>query len=151
MPDTLILGIGNIFRRDDGVGIRAIEQLRNVELPTGVDVIDWGNGVLGLLELLAGYRRILIVDAVQAGCQPGSIYRFVPDQAETERYPFTSLHELDALSTIELAQNLGFSPKDVVVFGVEPQSMEWGMGLTPAIEAVVPDVVKSILEEIRDT
>lgn len=149
LSDTLILGIGNILRRDDGVGVRVIERLRGLELPEGVEVVDAGNAMLNLVDLIAGRRKVVIIDAIKAGGQPGSIYRFTPGDTRSQWQPVTSLHEIGLLEALALAHDLGIAPDNVVIVGVEPATIEWGTSLSSEVEAAVPRLVELVLHEVR--
>ena len=71
------MGAGNILMRDDGIGVRAIERLKELGgLPEEIDVIDAGTATLDALPLLDGVERLIIIDAVKGGGTPGTIYRF---------------------------------------------------------------------------
>lgn len=148
MSDILVLGVGNILQRDDGVGVRVIEHLRSLELPAGVEVFDGGTAALDLLNVVADRQKVIVVDAVQGGGEPGAIYRFAPNDVEVEPHPITSLHQIGLLETLAMAQHLGCSPQNVVIFGIEPKVIDWGLDLSPEVSAAVPNVAELILDEI---
>ncbi len=147
MSEILVLGIGNVFQRDDGVGVRVVEHLQGAELPPSVEVWGGGSAILDLLNLISDRQKVIVVDAVQGGGQPGTIYRFAPEDVESDYHTVTSLHEIGLLETLALAQNLGCSPKDVVIFGIEPKEIGWGPDLSPEVAAIVPHIVRLIIEE----
>ncbi|HAP67189.1 MAG TPA: hydrogenase HupD, partial [Nitrospinae bacterium] len=77
VPKILILGIGNILLKDEGVGVKVIERLkRDYKFPSNIELIDGGTAGFGLIDLLEGAEHLIIVDAVQGNDEPGSIYRF---------------------------------------------------------------------------
>ena len=82
MPDTLLLGVGNPLRGDDGVGLAVVDWLQERGLPPDVVVVDGGTAGLELVLTLADYRRALIVDAVDMGRAPGMWLRFAPNKAK---------------------------------------------------------------------
>ncbi|MDA8187285.1 MAG: HyaD/HybD family hydrogenase maturation endopeptidase [Dehalococcoidales bacterium] len=147
MEDILVLGVGNILQRDDGVGVRVIEHLQGAELPPCVEVFDGGTAALDLLSVVANRQRLIVVDAVQGGSEAGAIYCFTPDDVETEPHPITSVHQIGLLETLAMARHLGCSPKSIVIFGVEPKVIDWGLDLSPEVAAVVPDLARLVLEE----
>lgn len=146
--DTLVLGIGNILLQDEGVGVRVIEALRTRDLPPDVEILDGGTGVLRLLDVLSNRRKLIVVDAVQGGSGPGTIYRFTLRNADTDSRPPASLHQFGFLETLDLAECLGGPLADVVIIGVEPKTIDWGPDLTPEVSTVVPQVVELVLTEL---
>jgi hydrogenase maturation protease len=144
----LILGIGNLILRDEGVGVHAVRELEGRKLPSHVEVIDGGTSLMELLPIIQEAERIIVIDALRGGGEPGTIYRITPDDlmAETER-PL-SLHQVGLLEVLGMARQLGGDPQ-VVIIGVEPHEISWGMELTPEVEAKLPKVVEAVLEELQ--
>jgi hydrogenase maturation protease len=144
----LILGIGNLLLRDEGVGVHAVRELEGRKLPSHVEVIDGGTSLMELLPIIQEAERIIVIDALRGGGEPGTIYRITPDDlmAETER-PL-SLHQVGLLEVLGMARQLGGDPQ-VVIIGVEPHEISWGMELTPEVEAKLPKVVEAVLEELQ--
>lgn len=133
----LIAGIGNLLLRDDGVGVHAVRALRS-QVPPGVVVAEIGTAILHSLHLLETAEKILVIDAMQAGGAPGTIYAGrVEDLEETPAA--VSMHQIGLTSAFRFLQNHR-QPK-IVVLGVEPERIEYGMELTPAVAAVLPRVV----------
>lgn len=146
----IVLGVGNILLSDEGVGVRAVEKLqRDFVLPAGVEVIDGGITGMEMLEDLAGADHILIVDAVRSGNAPASIVRIAGEQVPVFFRTKLSPHQIglsDVLATLVLT---GEQPGGVTVIGVEPVSLETAMELSPQVEAVLPEVVSLVVEELR--
>jgi hydrogenase maturation protease len=138
--EIVIAGVGNLLMRDDGVGIHAVRALEN-NPPPGVRVLDVGTAILHALPLLEGARRLLVIDAVRAGGPPGSIYFL--DAADVElRGRTSSVHSWGLLEALKL---MGRGPRpEVRVLGVEPADLGYGMELSPAVEAVLNDVVNMV-------
>jgi len=147
---TLILGVGNILLGDEGVGVRVVETLHDKDLPEGVEVLDGGTASLDLLNSLADREKVIVIDAVQGGCEPGSIYRFTPDDVETPYEHATSLHQVGLLETLAIARQLGCTPREVIILGVEPASLEYGLGLSAQVAAAVPRAIDMVLAELAD-
>lgn len=148
----LVLGLGNPLRGDDGIGPRVIEALQGHALPSGVDVIDGGTGGLAIVNLLSCRQRVIIVDAVNMGLPPGHVQRFTLDEARlVDDHTNLSAHGAGLREALVLAQALGLLPDEVVVFGVQPQSLDWKNGLTEPVEAVLSSIVDAILDEISIT
>lgn len=146
----IVLGVGNILLSDEGVGVRAVEKLqRDFVLPAGVEVIDGGTTGMEMLEDLACADHILIVDAVRSGNAPASIVRIAGEQVPVFFRTKLSPHQIglsDVLATLVLT---GEQPGGVTVIGVEPVSLETAMVLSPQVEAVLPEVVSLVVEELR--
>lgn len=148
LKKTLILGLGNILMQDEGVGVRVVEAMRDVPLPSGVDLLDGGTAGLSLLELMEGYDRVIVVDAVEAGAEPGAIFKFRPeDLAAMPNVQLISFHQVGLMDVLQLAESVGQRP-EVVIIGVQPASLNWGTELTPQLQDAVPRVIEFVLREI---
>jgi len=147
---VLILGLGNPLRGDDGVGCRLVEELARRELPPGVQVLDGGAAGLDLLDLVEGWGRVVIVDAAEMGRMPGEIVRFTPADVRLASAPDPfSLHHAGLSEALALADALGRALPEMVIFGVQPASVGWGEELSPAVEAALPALIATVLEEVR--
>ena len=145
---TLILGLGNPLRGDDGIGPRVIEEVTRRGLPEGVSSLDGGTGGLDLLNVLEGWERVVIVDAADVGREPGQFVRFTPEQARfVETADPHSLHRAGLGEALALANALGQSLPEMTIFGVQPARVDWGQGLSPAVEAAIPALADAVLEE----
>jgi hydrogenase maturation protease len=144
----VVLGIGNVILRDEGVGVHAVRELEHRELPPRVQAIDGGTALMDLLPVIQEAERIIVIDALKGGGEPGTVYRVFPDDltADTER-PL-SLHQVGLLEVLGMARQLGGDPA-VVIIGVEPHEISWGMELTPEVQAKLPRVVETVLEELK--
>ncbi|MBL7146939.1 MAG: HyaD/HybD family hydrogenase maturation endopeptidase [Phycisphaerae bacterium] len=146
---VLVLGIGNILLRDEGVGVRVIEQMQKMHLPDEVELVDGGTAGADLLDVLAERRKVIVIDAVQADCEPGTVLRFTADDLVRPDGVGMSLHELGLGEALTMAMQLGCAPEDVVVFGIKPKDIECGLELSEEIVSSVPKVIKLVLEEIK--
>ncbi|MBI3147491.1 MAG: HyaD/HybD family hydrogenase maturation endopeptidase [Betaproteobacteria bacterium] len=139
---TVILGIGNTILSDEGVGVRAAEALQAAyHIPEGVEVIDGGTAGMELLDPLTGVDLLLVLDAVKARRVPGELVVLAGKEVPVFFRAKLSPHQVsicDVLASLEFA---GSPPKDIVLIGVEPESFELGMELTPRIAAAVPGMV----------
>jgi len=145
----LILGVGNLLLRDEGVGVHVISALRDRELPDDVELWDGGTAAFDLFDTLAGRRQVIIIDAVRAGSEPGTIFRFTPEDISVSREQLTSLHQVGLLETLNVAENLlDSAPQEVIILGVEPKEIGWGLELSAEVEAAVPKVIELVIEEL---
>lgn len=149
MSSVRIIGVGNPLMADDGLGIAAVERLAALRLPPGVEVIDGGTGGLTLLTLMEGAGRVILIDAVAMGRPPGAIVRFTPEEVEMDKGAVGfSLHETGLASVFALGRELGTLPP-VVIYGVEPETVERRIGLSPVIEEALAPLTKRLLGELR--
>jgi hydrogenase maturation protease len=144
---TLILGIGNILLRDEGVGVHAIEKMMDMELPPDVEILDGGTSGVDLVDPVANRDKLIVIDAMQAGARPGTVYRLSPGDLWRESASAISLHELGLLDTLAAAGHLGCAPGRVVIFGVQPGEVGAGLELSAEVTAALEDVIRLALEE----
>lgn len=148
-PRTLILGVGNILLRDEGFGVHVIKAMEGSALPKGSDLLDGGTAALDILNHITDYQRLIVIDAVRGGERPGSIYRFTPDDLTPESKLLTSVHQIDLLDVLRMADALGCMPASVVIIGVEPKAIGVGLELSPELQARVSQVAELALLEIK--
>lgn len=148
-PATLILGLGNPLRGDDGVGPFVVKELLGRQLPNNVEVLDGGSGGLTLLQVMEGWDRVIVVDAAKVGRQPGQFIRFRPDQAHlAQRSDGFSIHQSGLGEALTLAQALDQTIPEIVIFGVQPAKTDWGQGLSPPVQAALPALLDAVWHEI---
>ena len=133
--DTVVIGLGNLLLSDEGIGIHLIRKLseHQNEFPS-VEFIDAGTGGMNVLHLIANRKKAVIIDCVKMGKNPGTIKRFGPaDVQTTKKMTHFSLHEADILKIINLSGQLGECPDKIVIFGIEPESLELGQNLSKTL------------------
>jgi hydrogenase maturation protease len=145
MKNTLILGMGNLLLCDEGVGVHVARALAQRDLPPSVSVVEAGTAFLDVLPDIEWADRILLVDAMEAGRVPGSIYRVPFDECQHPAM-LASLHGFD-LSRVLYIAGSNRNP-EVTVFGVEPACIEWGIELSATVRQVLPAVEAAILDEL---
>lgn len=149
-PTVLVLGIGNLVMSDDGVGVRVVQRLqREYRLPAQVDVMDGGTLGLDILPRLEGIERLIVVDAVETGGSPGTCVRLVGDDIPLALETKVSPHQMGLKDLLSVALLLGHIPKEMVLIGVQPGSIEMGTELTPDVESKVEVMLATILDELR--
>lgn len=148
MKKILIIGIGNLILQDEGVGVHAVRALEGQSLPPQVEVIDGGTAIIELLPVIKDAERIIVIDALKGGEEPGTIYRIRPDDLLLAREQNLSLHQVGLLEVLGMARQLGADP-EVVIIGVEPQEISWGMELTQVVAAQLPKVLEAVLAELK--
>jgi hydrogenase maturation protease len=141
----LVLGLGNLLLADEGVGVHVARALMAGELPEGVTVLDVGTAVLDALPAMGDAERIIVVDAVKADCEPGTVYK-MPFDAFARPECIASMHGFDLSRVLYLTQRK--DTPEVVVIGVEPDRIEWSLDLSPRVAEVLPVVLEAVKEEI---
>lgn len=147
---AVILGIGNIILSDEGVGVHAVAALEaQYRLPAGVECIDGGTAGMELLEALSDLDLLVVLDTIVAGQEPGSVISLADEQVPVFFRRKLSPHQIglaDVLASLEL---LGQLPKEALVFGVQPLSLELGMEMTAPVAARVPELVELAVAALR--
>lgn len=147
--DTLIVGLGNPLRGDDGIGVRAIKSLVTEALPEGVKVVEGGTQGLGLVSLMEGWPRVILVDAANVGQPPGAFVRFTPQEVTLlggeQRL---SIHDAGLRDALLLAETLDLLPDEIIIYGMQPANLNWDDDLSPQVEAAMPALVRAILDEL---
>ena len=149
LPATLVIGLGNSLRGDDGVGVCVAQILAAQALPDDVEVVDGGTQGLGIVNLMEGRQRVILVDAADVGIDSGEFVRFTLDEARLlgdDRH--LSVHAAGLRDALLLAQALEVLPDKVVIFGVQPANLEWDSTLSPQVEAALPSLVAAVLAEV---
>jgi hydrogenase maturation protease len=145
----VVLGVGNLLLQDEGVGIHVVRALADRQFPPDVEVIDGGTAGCDLLPVMAGAERVIIVDALEGGEPPGSVYRLTPRDLETRaRGPSLSLHDIGIMDVIRLLELMEDQLPEVVIIGVEPGEIAAGVELTPAVAASIPFVLQLVEKEV---
>jgi hydrogenase maturation protease len=138
---TLILGVGNTWRRDDGVGIEAIKLLRQENLPN-VDLIDGGIDGLSLIDTIKQYQQAIIIDAVNMQLTVGSVQLFTSQEAKIKiKNDALSTHGFGLAEVIGLLEKLGCNT-EIKIIGIQPQDVSFGEGLTEPVKASLLEIVK---------
>lgn len=144
----VVLGLGNLMRTDDAVGMLALQHLRaDARLPVSVSLVEGGTLGLELLHPLQAATHLLAVDAIDAGGRPGTLLRFAGD--EVADLPISkSVHLLGFSDLIGAMRLTGDVPAEIVVLGVQPEATGWGTQLTPKVEAALPKLVEAVIAQV---
>jgi hydrogenase maturation protease len=146
---TVVLGIGNVLLSDEGIGVHVANELMKMEMPPGVSVVEGGTDGFSLLNIITDADRLIVVDAVKGGAEPGTIYRFNANEIQSVPSGFkTSVHQIGILEVIDLSALIGKTPKTSVI-GIEPKSFEMSLELSPEIRAKVPRIIELVFEELN--
>ena len=145
----VVIGLGNLIRSDDGVGVHAaLRLMTDPRVPAGVEVIDGGTQGLNLLPVIAGATHIVAIDAVNTGVAPGKVLRY--EMAQLQALPGSpSVHQIGFADLLEALRWLDKSIPNMVLIGVQPEVTGWGAKLSPAVEAALPRLVETVLGELE--
>ncbi len=144
-----VIGVGNDYRRDDGVGWAVIARLRERPLPPDAVLATCDGDPGRLIGLWEGARLAVVVDAAHAHpVTPGRVHRLTVDAGRLPAPSATSSHGLGLGEAVELARVLGLLPDRLVVYAVEGADSDFGTGLSPAVAATVADLVEAVEKEI---
>ena len=146
---VLVLGLGNLLLRDEGVGVHVVEALAPFGPWPRVELADGGTSGLGLVDLLAGREKVIVIDAVAGPWTPGTVIRLGPEDLAPALGGPLSLHEVGLSEALRAVRLLEDSPEEVVLLGVVPDEIGAGLDLSPTIAALLPDVVRLVLDELE--
>jgi len=147
---VLILGVGSILMTDDGIGIRAVEELqRRFRFPDDVEVLDGGTSGIELLSYISNKDYLIIIDAIKGGAPPGTVLKVVGKDVPAKFETRISPHQLGISDLLAVAQLTGELPKELVLFGIEPERIELGIGLSEPAKANFNRLIGAIVDEIK--
>jgi hydrogenase maturation protease len=145
--DVLVLGLGNLLLSDDGLGLRLLRELATKG--SGAEFLDGGTQGLALLSYLANRSALIILDAVALGAPPGTVHML---QGETiSAHHAVTAHGSNALELLAAARLLGDLPPSVTIIGIEPACLRTGIGLSPTVEAAIPEALSRALTVLEST
>ncbi len=149
-PDrVLVAGFGNLLLGDDGFGVEVVRKLSGEPVPPGVETLEVGTGGMELVYgLMAGFGKLIVVDAVRRGHAPGTLCVFHPSDSDLSFAPEESIdpHFAEPTRAMKMAKTLGYLPEDVTVVGCEPGSCELGLTLSPPVRAAVGQAIGMVRE-----
>jgi len=146
---VVILGVGNTIRADEGIGVHVVDALeRDYALPEGVMAIDGGTSSMEMLDDLSNLDFLLVIDAVNDGKPPGALIRLAGDDVPVFFRRNLSPHGIGLSDVLAALEFLGASPKETLILGMQPVSMDLSMELTPEAAARVPELVAQVVAEL---
>ena len=150
--NAIVVGIGNPLRADDSVGLRVARTLKDRLEPSGITVVEASVSGMDLVEILIGYHRAMLIDAIQTeNGVPGQVIRITPEALRTGRLSSAS-HALDLTSALELGRRLGLPlPNEVIIFAIEAADMEsFAEECTPDVARAVPVCAEMVVRELGE-
>jgi hydrogenase maturation protease len=145
----LVIGVGNDYRSDDGVGLAVVRTLKERALPGILCLESDGDGTT-LIDTWSHASRVIIIDAISSVAQPGTVYRFdALTQPLPASYSFPSTHAFGVAEVIQLARTLDQLPTSLIVYGIEGKNFVAGTELSPEVERAVIGVVEQVRREVQ--
>ncbi len=151
---TLVLGLGNPILTDDGVGVRVAERVRAALPPDAqVDVRTVSLGGLRLMEVMLGYERVILIDALHSrDGRPGTIHRWTLKelQAISPTQHLASPHDMSLATALDLGRRMGVPlPEEIIIYAVEVENVsEFGEEPTTAVAQAIPKATAAVLDEL---
>jgi hydrogenase maturation protease len=147
LAHVAVIGIGNTLMGDDGVGVKVAEALQSRDLGPDVSVVLGGTAGMALAEEFEHADAVIVVDALAIGDEPGSVYRFRPEDTGILSLRSHTSHGLSLPNIMFAARLRGFAPQ-VIVYAVEVGDITCGFDtLSPACQAAAIDVAEMVAEE----
>lgn len=141
---TLVIGVGNLLLRDEGIGIHVVQALQKMALPDNVTVIDGGLSP-HLVEIVEAGDRVIVVDAARGKGEPGTIYRLYPNDLDSTT---SFAHDIGIEQALKIMALTGNQPSEIVIIGVEPAEIDWGTELSEKLWGKLPAIIKAVLAEV---
>lgn len=148
--DILVLGIGNVLLMDEGVGVKAVEELgRRYTFPREVELLDGGTSGIELLTYIRNRDVLLLIDAMRCGQPAGTVVKVEGDDVPAVFRTRISPHQLGLSDLLAAAMLTNELPGRTVLFGIEPDCLETGFALSPAVEAGFDKLLNAVVAELR--
>ncbi|MFC2017961.1 hydrogenase maturation protease [Chloroflexota bacterium] len=151
-PKAIVVGgLGNLLMSDEGVGIYVVRYVASIQKNLSkADFIELGTSSMNVVHAIAGRQKAVLVDCAWMDEPAGAIRRFTPNEVvSAKEMPYFSLHEGDLLDALKLSQVLGECPREIVIFGIQPENMEFGEGLSPVLHEQMENYLETITRELR--
>ncbi len=149
-PSVLVLGIGNLVMSDDGIGVHVIHELQRMyRFPETVNLVDGGTLGLDLLPMLENITHLILVDAVETGEKPGTLVRLTGEELPIALETKLSPHQMGLKDLLAVSELMGHSPREMVMIGVQPGSIEMGTDMSCEVEAKLDEMVGNVLSELE--
>ena len=151
MNKLLVLGIGNMLLTDDGVGVFASQELMKEDWPEQVTIREGGTFTQDIFYSFKGYSHLLVLDVVHCGGKPGTLYRLTEDALSKAAKQRLSIHDIDLIDSLRMAEKLFGTKSELLVLGVEPKDyVTWNIGLSDDVRAVFPEFLALARKEIGE-
>ena len=147
---VVVIGVGNLLLKDEGIGVHVAHAMNGITSTGNMELEVVDGGTLPEAAIFCeGVDKLIVVDAVQAGGEPGAVYRFHHEDIEMDDRVFTSLHQLSLLDNLWLMEKFGQKPGEVVIIGVEPEDIDCGLELSATLQKRIPQIIDVIMNEVH--
>ncbi|MDA8084500.1 MAG: HyaD/HybD family hydrogenase maturation endopeptidase [Nitrospiraceae bacterium] len=148
--NILVLGVGSILMMDEGIGVRAIEELQNrFSFPDSVELLDGGTSGIELLSYLSGKDWLIVIDAVKGGMAPGTVIRVEGDDIHKKFRTRISPHQIGISDLLASACLTGELPQHIVLYGIEPKTIQMGIGFSEEVRGGFDRLLEVVVDELR--
>ncbi|SPF31455.1 Ni,Fe-hydrogenase maturation factor (hup operon) [Syntrophobacter sp. SbD1] len=144
---VVVLGVGNELFKDEGIGVHVVRELARQAFTFEVEIIEAGT-VPDCWQGDKPVSRLVVIDAVHGGGEPGAIYKFSPEDVDFGNGMLTSNHQLSFLDSLKIGEITGCKPEKTVIIGIEPKEIAWGTELSDQLRDRIPEIVKIVLQEV---
>ena len=149
MDKVLVMGIGNLLLTDAGVGVHAAQTLAGESWPENVTIMEAGTFTQDVFYLFKGFAHVLILDIVHGHAGPGTVYHLTENQLVDNEKQRLSIHDIDLLDSLRMAEMLHGSRPNLTVMGMEPADYtSWSMELSPVVQERFPAYLDEVRKEI---
>ena len=148
--ENTVLGIGNIILSDEGFGVRVVEFLeKNFTFPKNVQLIDGGTLGVELTHFVTGTKRLLIIDSINGGAEPGEIFHLRDDEIKNHFAQKISAHEIGIQDVLTMLELSGKKIPRIELIGAQPYSLEAGTELTEPMQKLLPIFADKAVEILK--
>ncbi len=148
--NTLVLGVGNVLLMDEGVGVRALNELkRRYSFSDDIEFLDGGTAGIELLRHIQNRDHLIIIDAMTCDQPPGTVVRLEGEDVPKAFRIRISPHQLGLSDLLAAAMLTDDLPEKLILFGVEPESIDIGLELTGTVEASLDKLIEAVADELR--
>ena len=148
-PKVVVVGIGNTLLKDEGIGVHIANTLQEIApLDSNLEIIDGGTSPDVFLNL-KDIEKLIIVDAAEGSGEPGTLYRYDPESLFNDSSLLTSIHQVGIPQSLKLMDHYGIKPKQIIVYGIQPKDIDWGLEPSDELKQKIPEIVKIILKEVK--
>lgn len=148
--ETIVIGVGSPLMGDDGIGLAALEALRSSwSFEPELELMDGGTWGMNLLPFIESASRVLLLDAIQAGREPGEVVRLEDDAIPRFFATKLSPHQIDLKEVLALAELRDTLPEQLVVLGLEPGKIEMSATLSEPVRDAMPDLLRAVIGQLE--
>lgn len=147
--EVVILGLGNTLLQDEGVGVHIVNRLiADHEFPPEIELVDGGTFGLDLLPYIENKRYVILVDAVNFQREPGYTQLIENDNILTQLNTLMSVHHLGLSDVLSVAKLLDKEPKDICLIGIQPESIDAGLQISPTVTNAMETAIELIIQRL---